>query len=91
MAVSSFDPSEVTSDGVRAQAFAYHLITNLLIHSCSVSEFAGLGFLSQSSNKLFDSFVWQLTCFTKKKPFIRNIRLGFEIFIQGRLCFVIAI
>ena len=58
------------------QAFAYHLITNLLILSCSVSEFPGLGFLPQSSNKLFDGFVCQLTCFTKTKPFIRNIPLA---------------
>ena len=62
-----------------------------LDHEFAHPRLHGLGFLSQSSIKLFDSFVCQLTCFTKTKPFIRNICLGFDIFIQGRLYFVITI
>ena len=51
------------------QAFAYHLTTNLLIHSCSVSEFAGLGFLFQSSRKTVRRFRLPVDLFHENKAF----------------------
>ena len=86
--MSSSD-SLVTSHGVHDK----HLVLIIWSRICSCMAAASpngkVWPLSQFSYKLFDGFVSQLICFTKMKPSIRNIRLLFELLIQGCFCFLI--